>query len=61
MTKTKKAACNCCSSHTPNVHEVLGSQDTPIISEFVHGSKLAAGAFVAMFIFLSLGVVIFGW
>ena len=36
-------------------------QDVYHYSEYVHGSKLAAGAFVAMFIFLSLGVVIFGW
>ena len=36
-------------------------RDETIISEFVHGSKLAAGAFVVMFIFLSMGVVIFGW
>jgi hypothetical protein len=37
------------------------NQDASIIDEFVHGSKLAAGAFVMMFIFLSLGTVIFGW
>ena len=36
-------------------------RDNDIINEFAHGSALAAGAFVAMFIFLSLGVVIFGW
>ena len=57
MATKNKAACNRCSSHTPNVH-VPGRNH---YSEFVHGSKLAAGAFVVMFIFLSMGVVIFGW
>ena len=37
------------------------NQDVNHYSEFAHGSALAAGAFVAMFIFLTLGTVIFGW
>lgn len=37
------------------------TRDTHIITEFVHGSKLAGAAFVAMFAFLALGVVVFGW
>ncbi len=54
---TKKATRHSCSYDAP----MSTYQDVNHYSEFVHGSKLAAGAFVVMFIFLSMGVVIFGW
>lgn len=58
MTTKNKATRHSCSYSASMSTE---TRDTHIITEFVHGSKLAGAAFVAMFAFLALGVVVFGW
>lgn len=56
MTRSK-AARNCGNNSTPNVH----GRDKQIIAEFERGSKMAAFAFCAMFLFMAFGAVVFGW
>ena len=36
-------------------------EDKPIISDYERGAKWAGWAFVALFAFLSLGCVLWGW
>lgn len=68
MVKTK-AARSSCNYKRANVHSGQGDYysltrydaDRARYANFTKGGFLAAAALVAMFVFLSCGVVVFGW
>lgn len=57
MSRQKKAAWNRCHDSKPKASRT----DKQIIADYERGSKMAAFAFCAMFLFMAFGAVVFGW
>lgn len=55
-----RAARRCWNTATPK-RSALAKSDKEIIAEYERGARWAGWAFVGMFVFLTVGVVMFGW
>jgi len=54
----QKAARSSCNYHAPKSSTTA---DTTIITDYERGTRYAGYMFVAMFVFLAIGCVMFGW